>query len=223
MHSGISGMRDLLRIGSFLELRRLPCLGAAGGSRGFIPLPGVFGRPAGDGPGTGVVRGAFGVRLKTFLLWRWLPALVCRQLTVPAGGDSSSLRPACRVQRRDPGWRLPKAPCAAFNRTALRALMSAHVGVQPTAVPSGPSRVASKAAASSRLALLPRRESVVTSAKRTVKRSERASDDAVRRNLHGQESQLLRWFSNFGCQGPNSAGKCRRVEMEFFSPPGKKL
>ena len=65
------------------------------------------------------------------------------------------------------------------GRLAFGALHSALVGVQPTTVsgprPSGPG----KAAASSRIALHLRRDSVVTSAKRTAKRSERASDDAA--------------------------------------------
>ena len=65
------------------------------------------------------------------------------------------------------------------RRPALRALRSALVGVQPTTGygprPSGPG----KAAASSRYALPLRRASVVTSAKRTATRSERASDDAA--------------------------------------------
>ena len=65
------------------------------------------------------------------------------------------------------------------RRPAFGALRSALVGVQPTTVlgprPSGPG----KAAASSRCALRLRRASVVTSAKRTATRSERASDDAA--------------------------------------------
>ena len=163
-------MRGLLRIGSSLALRHLPRLGAAGDSRGFIPLPGFYGGPAGYGPESGVARGAFSMRLETSFLWWWLPASGCRQSTVPARGGAMSLRTACRVQRRDPARRLPKAPTgAAFSRTALRALRSALVGVQPTTVPGVPSRDAGKAAAFSRQALLSRRASVVS----TVSASER--------------------------------------------------
>ena len=146
-------MRGLLRIGRSLALRYLPRLGASVGSRGFLPLPGCYGRPAGDGPGSGVACGAFGMYLETPFPCRWLSALGCRQATVPAS----------RVQRRNLPRRLPKAPPgAASSRTALRALPSARVGVQPTTVPGVPSRDAGKAAASSRLALPPRRASVVS-------------------------------------------------------------
>ena len=92
---------------------------------------------------------------------RWLSALGCRQATVPARGGVTSPRPASRAQRRDPSRR-PKAPGAAFSRTALRALPSALVGVQPTTVPGVPSRDAGKAAASSRCALPPRGAGVVS-------------------------------------------------------------
>ena len=223
VHSGVPGMRGLLRIGRSLALRHLPRLGAPDGSRGFVPLPGFCGRPAGGGPGAGIASGVFAMPLETSFLCRWLSALGCRQATVPARGVVTSPRPASRVQRRDPSRRLPKAPGAAFSRTALRALPSALVGVQPTTVPGVSSRDAGKAAASSRLALPSRRASVVTSAKRTVKRSERASDDAVRRCLHVEETRLVRGFSPFGDQGPKSADKCREVEKQFFSPPGKKV
>ena len=163
-------MRGLLRIGSSLVLRYLPRLGAAGDSRGFKPLPGFYGRPAGYGPGSGVACGAFGMCLEASFLWWWLSASGCRQSTVPARGDRMSLRSACRVQRRDPARRLPKAPKgAAFSRTALRALPSALVGVQPTNVPGVPSRGAGKAVAFSRQALPSRRASVVS----TVSVSER--------------------------------------------------
>ena len=165
-------MRGLLRIGSSLVLRNLPRLGAAGDSRGLIPLPGFYGRPAGYGPGSGVACGAFGMCLETSFLWWWLPVSGCRQSTVLARGDRMSLRSACRVQRRDPARRLPKAPTGvAFSRTTLLALPSALVGVQPTTVPGVPSRDAGKAAASSRLALPLRRAGVVST-------SEAGTDDA---------------------------------------------
>ena len=215
-------MRGLLRIGRSLALRYLPRLGASDGSRGFLPLPGFCGRPAGNGPAAGIACGALGMHLESSFLCRWLSALGCRQATVPARGDVKSSRPASRVQRHGPSRR-PKAPGAASSRTALRALPSALVGVQPTTVPGVPSRDAGKAAASSRLALPSRRVSVVTSAKRTVKRSERASDDAVRRSLHDLETRLVRVFSGFGDRASKSADKCREVEMQFFSPPGRSL
>ena len=47
-------------------------------------------------------------------------------------------------------------------------------------------------------------------------RSERASDDAVRRCLDVEETRLGRGFSRFGDQGPKSAGKCRKVKRQFF-------
>ena len=163
-------MRGLLRIGCSLALRHLPRLGAPGGSRGSVPVPGFCGRPAGGGPGAGVASGAFAVCLETSFPCRWLSALVCRQAAVPARGGVKSPRPAGRVQRRDCSRR-PKAPSAAFSRTALRALPSALVGVQPTTVPGVPSRDAGKAAASSRCALPPRRAGVVST-------SEAGTDDA---------------------------------------------
>ena len=189
-------MRGLLRIGSSLALRHLPRLGAAGDPRGLIPLPGSYGRPAGDGPGSGVARGAFGMCLETSFLWWWLSASGCRQSTVPARGDRMSLRSACRVQRRDPARRLPKAPKgAASSRTALLALPSALVGVQPTTVPGVPSRGAGKAAASSRQALPIRRAGVVST-------SEAGTDDAgnvtsrkVEVRISGHNGHTTRHFS----------------------------
>ena len=154
-------MRGLLRIGRFLALRHLPRLGAPDGSRGVVPVPGFCGRPAGDGPAAGVACGALAMPLETSFPCRWPSALGCRQATVPARGVVKPPRPAGRAQRRGPSRR-PKAPGAAFSRTALRALPSALVGVQPTAVPGVPSRDAGKAAASGRLALPSRRASVVS-------------------------------------------------------------
>ena len=206
-------MRGLLRIGSSLALRYLPRLGAAGDSRGFIPLPGFCGRPAGDGPGSGVARGAFGMCLETSFLWWWLSASDCRQSTVPARGDRMSLRSACRVQRRDPARRLPKAPTgAAFSRTALRALPSAFVGVQPTTVPGVPCRGAGKAAASSRCALPSRRASVVT----TGEPARLGSDDALRRRINGPETRTDRGFPQLGAKEPKSARKCQKAKTRFF-------
>ena len=163
-------MRGLLRIGRSLALRYLPRLGAPDGSRGVVPVPGFCGRPAGGGPAAAVACGGFGMSLETSFPCRWLSALGCRQATVPARGGVTSPRPASRAQRRDPSRR-PKAPRAAFSRTALRALPSALVGVQPTMVPGVPSRDAGKAAASSRLALPSRRAGVVST-------SEAGTDDA---------------------------------------------
>ena len=163
-------MRGLLRIGSSLVLRYLPRLGAAGDSRGFKPLPGFYGRPAGYGPGSGVACGAFGMCLEASLLWWWLSASGCRQSTVPARGDRMSLRSACRVQRRDPARRLPKAPKgAAFSRTALRALPSALVGVQPATVLTPRPGARARRWRSAARPCLPRRASVVS----TVSVSER--------------------------------------------------
>ena len=206
-------MRGLLQIGRSLALRHLPRLGAAGGSRGVVSLPGFSGRSAGYGPGRSVARGLSARCLGTSLSWRYLTALVCRRMAVSVRGDTESLRPACRVQRRVPSRRLPKAPGAALSRTAWGRVQAPLVGVQPTPVPSAPSRGAGKAAASSRCALQPRRASVVTSAKRTVKRSERASDDAGTCNRQSADrvdtqrrkqvlgaAQVARWSGAKWCQ-----------------------
>ena len=209
-------MRGLLQIRRSLALRHLPRLGAAGGSRGVVSLLGCSGRPAGYGPGRSVARGVSARCLGTSLSWRYLTALVCRRMAVPARGDTESLRPACRVQRRGPSRRLPKAPGAALSRTAWGRVPAPLVGVQPTPVPRAPSRGAGKAAASSRPALQPRRASVVTTAKL-------GSDDAVRRNLHSPESRLVRGFPKFGPKEPKSAGKCQRVKHDFFHPEAKKI
>ena len=208
-------MRGLLRIGRSLALRYLPRLGAPDGSRGVVPVPGFCGRPAGGGPAAAVACGGFGMSLETSFPCRWLSALGCRQATVPARGGVTSPRPASRAQRRDPSRR-PKAPRAAFSRTALRALPSALVGVQPTTVPGVPSRDAGKAAASSRTALPSRRASVVTTTKL-------GSDDAGRRTLHVLETRSVRGFPEFGPEEPKSAEKCQRAEMRFFRALQKKF
>ena len=194
-------MRGLLQIGRSLALRHLPRLGATGGSPGFVSLPGFSGRPAGCGDGGSVARGVFARRLGTSSSCRCLSAFVCRQAAVPARGDKLSLRPERRVQRRDLSRRLRKAPGAAFSRTALWAPPGALVGVQPTTVPSAPSRGAGKAAASSRCALQPRRASVVTTTKL-------GSDDAACRTLHVSQTRLLRGFWRLGVGVPK---KCRKV------------
>ena len=222
-------MRGLLRIGRSLALRHLPRLGASDGSRGFLPLPGFCGRPAGDGPAAGIACGAFAMHLATSFLCRWLAALGCRQATVPARGGVTSPRPESRVQRRDPCGR-PKAPTgAAFSRTALRALPSALVGVQPTTVPGVPSRDAGKAAASSRPALPSRRASVVS----TVSASERVETtlgNIRRRNCKSLNKGGL-WTSDalkgsFWARNARKRG-VQNDQCELFplipSPPGSSL
>ena len=208
-------MRGLLQIGRSLALRRLPRLGAAGGSLGVVSLPGFSGRPAGYGPGRSVARGLSARCLGTSLSWRYLTALVCRWMAVPARGDTESLRPACRVQRRGPSRRLPKAPGAALSRTAWGRVQAPLVGVQPTPVPSAPSRGAGKAAASSRCALQPRRASVVTTAKL-------GSDDAVRRRIDNSETRVVSGFPPTGAEQRKSAGKCRGAKRGFFASGKKK-
>ena len=136
---------------------------------GRVPVSGLSGRP-GSRPGHGRLpaRGGGGRRVGA--------SVACRLTArTRAGGRTAGLQTRLRAATACSGAGLTGAP----RRPALRALRSALVGVQPTTVygprPSGPG----KAAASSRIALPLRRASVVTSAKRTATRSERASDDAA--------------------------------------------
>ena len=78
-------------------------------------------------------------------------------------------------------------PSRMTGRTLQAPPEGATCGVQPHCITGAPSRGASKAAASSRQALLSRRASVVTSAQRTAMRSERASDDADTRDRQPAE------------------------------------
>ncbi len=213
-------MRGLLQIGRSLALRRLPRLGAAGGSRGVVSVPGFSGRPAGYGPGGSVARGVSARCLGTSLSWRYLTALVGRRIAVPARGDTESLRPACRVQRRGPSRRLPKAPGAALSRTAWGRVQAPLVGVQPTPVPSAPSRGAGKAAASSRIALPLRRASVVS----TVSASERVEttprkDAGRNRNRFNKGGLWIFNATRTALRGSYTRKSCPGIaEGQLFSP-----
>jgi len=159
-------------------MRRLPRPGATGGSPELVSVPRLPGRRSrcGSGHGGAIARDGSGRGVGT---------------SVP-----------CKVTVRDmPGRFMPVRDCNAL-RPAARCLQApqggaTRCGVQPHGItgaakrpcrrpadnsPGAPSRGAGKAAAFSRCALPPRRASVVTSAKRTVKRSERASDDAATGN-----------------------------------------
>ena len=152
-------------------VRRLPRPGRAGGSVGFASVPrlrcggGSGGTLARDGSSRGVVTS--------------VPCCVTvRNLTgreTPAR-SRSALRSAARS--------FP----AASSRDALRALQSALVGVQPATAlaprPGAQARRRRPAAGPCRQ----RRASVVTSAQRTARRSERASDDAETGNRQSTES-----------------------------------
>ena len=170
-------MRGLSGFGHYPGMRQLPRLGSTGGSPGFVSVPGLPGRRsrcgsgpwrplARDGSGRGV-----GISVPCKVTVRALPGR-----TPPARG-CAALRPAARSFEAPPQgassgvqprsiWGAAKRPC---RRPADNSL-------------DAPSRGAGKAAAFSRHALLLRRASVVTSAKRTAMRSERASDDAGTHN-----------------------------------------
>ena len=172
------------------EFRRHPGMrqplqpGRPDGSRGFTSVPWLHeGRSRrGSGPaGThGRERFGFGVTGVPCLPWaRTLPGGAMPSPRMQRAAFSSAFLPGAS----------PEAPQgAASSRSPLRALPSA-----PCRRPAGkglgaPFRGAGKAAAFSRCALSPRRASVVTSAQRTVKRSERASDDAETCNRRSAES-----------------------------------
>ncbi len=175
-------MRGVLRIGGFPGVRHVPRQSGACCSSCSLSVPGFCGRRrrrdglggtvAGDG-----TRRRLGIAVSRLVMNRNAAGRVTppRRCFVP--------RPAARSFRA-PQRRL----LAASSRTALAALQSAVVGVQPTTFLGAPSRGAGKAAASSRDALHLRRASVVTSAKRTAMRSERASDDARTGNRLSTES-----------------------------------
>ena len=87
-------------------------------------------------------------------------------------------------------------------------------------IPGAPSRGAREAAASSRLALRVRRESVVT----TVELARLGSgDDALRRMTCNPETRVLRGLSRPGMQRPKSAEKCQGAKTRFFSPCGENV
>ena len=93
-----------------------------------------------------------------------------RANTGPHVGHQPTWLP-CRVQRHGPFSGAPRRLLAAFSRTALRALQSALVGVQPATVLALRPSNAGKVAVSSRHALPLRRASVVST-------SEAGTDDA---------------------------------------------
>ena len=211
-------MRGMSEIGHRPGMRRLPRPGWTGGAPEFVSVPGLPGRRsrAGSGPWGTADRACAGWGVGTSVPCK----VTVRQLLGRTASPRvcAALRPAaCSYQAP------PQGATCGVQPHRIEALPSALVGVQPTTAPGAPSRGAGKAAASSRHALQPRRESVVTGAKRTVKRSERASDDAVRRNLHAEETRSVRAFSRFGDRGPKSAGKCRKVKTQFVFASQKKL
>ena len=209
--SGLSGF------GHPPGMRRLPRPGSTGGSRGFVSVPGLPGRRSrcGSGPwGTaardGCGRGV-GTSVSCKVTVRALSGRISSGPRMYRAASSGAFLPGASPRRQvrrsaAPHWGAAKRPC---RRPADNSL-------------GAPCRGAGKAAAFSRHALQPRRASVVTGAKRTVKRSERASDDAVRRNLHVKETRLVRGFSRFGDQEPKSAGKCQRAKSQFFRRLEKK-
>ena len=155
-------------------MRRLPRPGATGRSRELVSVPRLPGRRSRCGSGHGGT----------------------------AARDGSGRGVGTSVPCKVTVWALPGWDTPARSRDALRSAArtfpapsrGATCGVEPQRItgaakrpcrrpadnaPGAPSRGARKAAASSRHALRVRRASVVTSAKRTAMRSERASDDAA--------------------------------------------
>ena len=80
-------------------------------------------------------------------------------------------------------------------------------------IPGAPSRGAREAAASSRLALRVRRESVVT----TVELARLGSDDALRRMACNPETRVVREVSRPGMERPKSAEKCQGAKTQVFA------
>ena len=197
-------MRGMPRIGHHPGMRQLPRPGSMGGSRGFVSVPGLPGRRSrcGSGPGGTFARDAFGRGVGFFapcgLTVREMPG----RLVLPRGG--AALRSAARSFQAPPqGARCgvqPRSLAGAVRRPCRRAA-DKGLGVA--------SSNAGKAAASSRHALLPRRASVVTTAKL-------GSDDAVRRRIDNPETRVVRGVSQPGAEERKSAGKCQRAKTRFF-------
>ena len=183
-------MRGMSGIGHHPGMRRLPRPGWAGGAPEFVSMPGLPGgrSRAGWGPWETAARACAGRGLETVVPCKvTVRALPGRSAAIR---ERIALRPAARVFPAPPQG----ATCGVQPR-CIGALPSALVGVQPTTVPSAPSRGAGKAAASSRCALLPRRVSVVST-------SEAGTDDAgnitsclADRHVLRTNSQLTRHFS----------------------------
>ena len=165
-------MRGVLRIGRFLGVRHVPRQSGACGSSCRLSVPGFCGRRrrregfggtvAGDG-----TRRRLGTAVSRFVM----NCNVAGRVTPPQ--QRCAPRPAARSFRA-PQRRL----LAASSRTVLPALQSAVVGVQPTTFLAPRPGAQARRRRSAADALHLRRASVVTSAKRTAMRSERASDDA---------------------------------------------
>ena len=158
-------MRGLSQFGHHPGVRHMPRPGRAGGSRGCLSVPGLPGRRSrcGREPGGTLARDGSGRGFETagpcFVTVRTLPG---RLMPIR---ERIALRPAARSSQAPPEGATqcgvqPHGTAGAPERPCLR-----PAGNRPGA----PSRGAGKAAASSRLALPPRRASVVS----TVSASER--------------------------------------------------
>ena len=201
-------MRGMSGIGHHPGMRRLPRPGWAGGAPEFVSMPGLPGRRsrAGWGPWGTVARDGSGRGVRS--------SVPCKVTVRELPGRTASPRVCaalCPAARAFPAP--PQGATCGVQPRCIGALSSALVGVQPTTVPGAPSRGAGKAAASSRHALRLRRASVVTSAKRTAMRSERASDDAGTCNRQSADrvdtqrrkrvlgaAQVARWSGAKWCQ-----------------------
>ena len=208
-------MRGMSGFGHHPGMRQLPRPGATGGSLEFVSVPGLPGRRSRAGSGHGgtdaracVGRGV-GTAVPCFVTVREMAG----RTTSPCG--CTALRPVARTSQ---------AP-----------LKGATGGVQPHRISGAakrrcrrpadkslgaPSRGACKAAAFSRDALHLRRASVVTSAKRTAMRSERASDDARTGNRLSTESvgTQRRFRISADAQSSTWSGAkwCQAVTRTFF-------
>ena len=176
-------MSGLCGFGGKPGMRRLPRPAGWGSCPDLVSVPRLPERRsrAGSGDGRPYLCGGSGRGVERFVPCKaTVRALSDR--TSPAL-SSSAPRPAARVFPAPPKGATcgvqPRCVTGAAKRPCRR---------PAGGIPGAPSRGASKAAASSRHALLLRRVSVVTSAQRTATRSERASDDAPHLNRLSTEN-----------------------------------